>query len=218
MVCDDAHVNRAVRYFWRHIRPDSPRPYRGTAASQSADPTGRDFFSSRARVPHHRPPPSASAAQRLRMVQIAVADEAGFYCDDRELRRRPPSYMSETIHAFRQERPDDMPCLIVGLDAALTLERWHQWRQVNRAGAPAGDAAPALATAPIRCPTGGAAGRLSCRCGRTRRPAFCYWRFSPMPCPPPPSADALRRLKTPPMMCRRASGNTICASRLYQSG
>ena len=89
-----------------------------------------EIFFVPARVPHHRPPPSASAAQRLRMVQIAVADEAGFYCDDRELRRRPPSYMSETIHAFRQERPDDMPCLIVGLDAALTLERWHQWRQV----------------------------------------------------------------------------------------
>lgn len=56
--------------------------------------------------PPHRAPPGASAAQRARLLDLAVRDEAGLYVDRRELRRteRMPetrSYTIETLHELR---------------------------------------------------------------------------------------------------------------------
>ena len=83
-----------------------------------------------AAVPPHRPPTVATAQQRLRMVQIALADETGFLWDDRELRRDSPSYTIDTIHSFLEEYPDSRPCLILGLDAMLGFEKWHRWMEL----------------------------------------------------------------------------------------
>ena len=54
----------------------------------------------------------------------------GFVVDDREVRKAGPSYSVETLAELRHEYPDRSLCLIVGMDAFLSLPKWHQWREL----------------------------------------------------------------------------------------
>lgn len=79
--------------------------------------------------PPHRQAPHASAAQRLAMVQAAIADEPRFAADDREIRRGGPSYMVETLESLRNELGDQQSLgLIIGLDAFAALDSWRRWQ------------------------------------------------------------------------------------------
>jgi nicotinate-nucleotide adenylyltransferase len=80
--------------------------------------------------PPHRDQPMADAQLRLEMVKLAVADQPGFVVDDREVRKEGPSYSVETLGELRHEYPDRSLCLIVGMDAFLSLPKWHQWREL----------------------------------------------------------------------------------------
>jgi nicotinate-nucleotide adenylyltransferase len=80
--------------------------------------------------PPHRDQPYASPELRLRMVQAAVADEAAFAVDDREVRRSGLSYSVDTLTELRRELPDRSLCLILGMDAFLGLPNWHRWREL----------------------------------------------------------------------------------------
>jgi nicotinate-nucleotide adenylyltransferase len=44
--------------------------------------------------------------------------------------RRVPSYSVETLAELRHEYPDRSLCLIVGMDAFLSLPKWHQWQEL----------------------------------------------------------------------------------------
>lgn len=81
-------------------------------------------------TPPHRETPVADAQQRLAMVQMATAGQPGFIVDDRELHRQGPSYSVDSLVDLRAEYPDRSLCLIVGMDAFLSLPKWYQWRQV----------------------------------------------------------------------------------------
>ncbi|MCP5141390.1 MAG: nicotinate-nucleotide adenylyltransferase [Gammaproteobacteria bacterium] len=81
--------------------------------------------------PPHRDAPTASAEQRLAMVELAIADHPGFVSDDRELRRAGPSYMVDTLASLRAEIGPDTPlCLIVGADAYAGLAGWSRWQSL----------------------------------------------------------------------------------------
>lgn len=81
--------------------------------------------------PPHRGHPEVSAAFRLHMLHVAVAGQAGFVVDDRELRRDGPSYMVDTLASLRAETGDRTPLLLfIGADAFAGLERWHQWQRL----------------------------------------------------------------------------------------
>ncbi len=80
--------------------------------------------------PPHRDQPVADAQLRLKMVELATAGQAGFLVDDREVRKEGPSYSVETLGELRHEYPDRSLCLIVGMDAFLSLPKWHQWREL----------------------------------------------------------------------------------------
>jgi nicotinate-nucleotide adenylyltransferase len=79
-------------------------------------------------VPPHRQVPAASANDRLAMVELAVAGNAGLEADAREIRRRGPSYTVVTLEELRNEEPARPLALIVGVDAFLGLPAWHRWR------------------------------------------------------------------------------------------
>ncbi len=85
-------------------------------------------------IPAGSPPlrdsPLADARLRLAMVRAAIEDQPGFAVDDREVRREGPSYTVLTLSELRREHPDRSLCLIVGMDAFLSLPRWHQWREI----------------------------------------------------------------------------------------
>lgn len=81
--------------------------------------------------PPHRAPPGASAEQRARMIELAIADERGFVLDRREFRRPGPSYTADTLREFRRELGERAPIAwLVGADAFRGLASWHDWRHL----------------------------------------------------------------------------------------
>lgn len=69
----------------------------------------------------------ATAQQRLTMLQLALQPYSYFSTDQRELNRRTPSYMIETLVSLRLELGNMPLGLILGYDNLATLDRWHQW-------------------------------------------------------------------------------------------
>lgn len=82
-----------------------------------------------ARAPVHKNTPGRSAAQRLAMVEAAVADTPALAADSREVQSSQPSYTLLTLQALRQQLGPDMPiCMIMGMDSLLNLPGWHGWQ------------------------------------------------------------------------------------------
>jgi nicotinate-nucleotide adenylyltransferase len=80
--------------------------------------------------PPHRSAPVASAADRLAMVELAIAGDRGLEVDAREIRRSGPSYTVVTLEELRREDRARALVLIVGADAFLGLPAWHRWREL----------------------------------------------------------------------------------------
>lgn len=80
--------------------------------------------------PVHRNLPLASAPDRLAMVKLAVADQAGLIADDREIIRGGPSYMIDTLHSLRQDFPRTPLCLIMATDAFQYFDKWKNWQEI----------------------------------------------------------------------------------------
>ena len=76
--------------------------------------------------PPHRAAPLADAETRLAMLRAAVGDDDRFRVDDRELRRRGPSYTVLTLEELRTERGAQPIVLIMGMDAYAGNDRWHR--------------------------------------------------------------------------------------------
>lgn len=76
--------------------------------------------------PPHRAAPLADAQTRLAMLRAAIGDDARFRVDDRELRRRGPSYTILTLEELRVERGGQPIVLIMGMDAYAGIDSWHR--------------------------------------------------------------------------------------------
>ncbi len=70
------------------------------------------------------------ARHRLAMLRLALADHPRFSIDERELRRSGTSYTVDTLREIRAESPHAPMSLIIGSDAAGSLDRWHRWREI----------------------------------------------------------------------------------------
>ncbi|MFC7519192.1 nicotinate-nucleotide adenylyltransferase [Xanthomonas populi] len=82
--------------------------------------------------PPHRCAPGATAAQRARMLELALADMPGLGLDTRELRRAsrggPPSYTVDTLRELRHALGAATPIAwLLGADAFVGLSSWHRW-------------------------------------------------------------------------------------------
>jgi nicotinate-nucleotide adenylyltransferase len=80
-----------------------------------------------ASVPPHRPPPSASAAQRVAMLRAALQGQSRLTLDLRELERSGPSYTIDTLIELRAEQGNRPLVLLIGADAFAGLCSWHRW-------------------------------------------------------------------------------------------
>ena len=75
--------------------------------------------------PPHKPPGSlAPAADRHRMVELAVAGHPGFAVSDLELRRSGPSYTVDTLEALAAA--GDTLFLLLGSETFLDLLSWRE--------------------------------------------------------------------------------------------
>lgn len=82
--------------------------------------------------PPHREPSLATGQQRLDMLELALQRHSEFVVDDRELRRAGASYMVDTIKNLMGDFPQERFCLIVGMDAFVKFNTWHEWQEITR--------------------------------------------------------------------------------------
>ena len=82
-------------------------------------------------LPPHRAQPGVSAEMRLRMLELATAGCEGLVADDREIRRSGPSWMLDTLAELRADYGQEAAiCLVIGMDAFVTLESWWRWQEL----------------------------------------------------------------------------------------
>ncbi len=86
-------------------------------------------------IPAATPPlknqPIASANDRVAMLRLAIAGNAQFSLDERELGRSGTSYTIDTLLSLRAELGGDVSlCLLMGSDAFLSLPNWQRWQEL----------------------------------------------------------------------------------------
>jgi nicotinate-nucleotide adenylyltransferase len=85
--------------------------------------------------PPHKATPIVSAEHRTAMVKLAIADNALFKLDTRELERSGASYTIDTLISLSEELGREIDqniafCLIMGSDAFAKLNIWHRWQEL----------------------------------------------------------------------------------------
>jgi nicotinate-nucleotide adenylyltransferase len=76
--------------------------------------------------PPHKPGRSITpAADRLAMVEAAIAGNDRFAVSRMEIDRAGPSYTVDTVRTLREQAPDRDLALILSAEAFLELDTWH---------------------------------------------------------------------------------------------
>lgn len=107
-----------------------------------------------AATPPHKPlAGDLPFAERLAMVELAIADNPAFSASALENRRQGPSYSVDTLAELRREYPGNELFFIIGSDSFLEIGLWHRFAEifplchlvvVERPGAVIADLATAL--------------------------------------------------------------------------
>ena len=79
-----------------------------------------------AQPPHRSTPPLASPQDRLQMVRLATANVGGLSACTLEVERGGPSYTIDSLRQLRRLEPNRPLRLLVGSDAALQIQAWHE--------------------------------------------------------------------------------------------
>lgn len=74
--------------------------------------------------------PSAPYSDRLAMLQLAVAGQAGYVVSEIEGRRGGISYMVDTLREIRDTNHDAELYLIVGADTLTEFHRWREYEEI----------------------------------------------------------------------------------------
>ena len=98
-------------------------------AALEAVPLDRVLFVPARRSPLKERGPFASEADRLAMLETAIADEPRFSLSHAELEREGPSYTVETLERLAG---DDELFLILGSDALADFPRWKDPERIAR--------------------------------------------------------------------------------------
>lgn len=82
--------------------------------------------------PHKRTPSLAPAANRMAMVNAAIAGDVRFESSDLEIARGGPSYAIDTVRVLRREHPDCELCFVIGSDSLRELHLWKDIAELLR--------------------------------------------------------------------------------------
>lgn len=85
--------------------------------------------------PPHKAGPVVNAADRVKMLELAIADgkaaeNTGLVVDRREIERQKPSYTFDTLEELQNELPQAQLTLIIGTDQFSVFDTWHRWREL----------------------------------------------------------------------------------------
>ena len=84
------------------------------------------------RPPHKQLADEVSFADRLAMVEAAVAGNPCFIASDLEGQRGGTSYSVETLLQLRQQFPDHQFYFIMGLDSFQDIGSWKEYKRIFR--------------------------------------------------------------------------------------
>ena len=82
--------------------------------------------------PYHKNAPRTPAAQRLAMVEAAIADDSRFAASDVDMVREGATYSVDTVQIFRQHFANAELWWLMGMDSLLQLHTWKNWRTFAR--------------------------------------------------------------------------------------
>lgn len=80
--------------------------------------------------PVHKQPPAADASSRMRMVELAIADNSTFEASPIEIDSQRPSYTADTLATLAADNSAVELTLIVSSETASYLPTWHQPERV----------------------------------------------------------------------------------------
>ena len=89
-----------------------------------------DFRFLPAGVPVHRINFVTEVSHRLEMLKLVMADLPGFTIDEREILRSGASYMVDSLQGMRAQYGEVPLILVIGQDAANSLQSWHRWKEL----------------------------------------------------------------------------------------
>lgn len=100
--------------------------------------------------------PHASDAQRIEMLQLAIAEEGAWRVCTLEIDRGGRSYTVDTMRQLHEELPEAKLFFLIGSDALRDVARWKEPREIFRLATPlvvhrAGELAPILETLASLC-------------------------------------------------------------------
>ncbi len=82
-------------------------------------------------APRLRAEPMAARMARSEMVHLAIQGNDKFSVDEREINRPGTSTTIESLRELRAEwGPCVALCFIIGTDAFLKIDQWHEWREL----------------------------------------------------------------------------------------
>lgn len=77
------------------------------------------------RAPHKQEKKITDGIHRMRMVELAIADNPAFVADDRELRSNLLSYSQTTLKNMHDQAPEDELYFIMGGDSLRDFKTWY---------------------------------------------------------------------------------------------
>lgn len=80
--------------------------------------------------PPHRSRSRVSAAHRLNMLSIAIADTPGMVIDPREVHSAQTSYTIDTLESMAAQQADCRLTLVIGMDQFSVFDTWHRWQDL----------------------------------------------------------------------------------------
>lgn len=80
--------------------------------------------------PPHKERPRVSAADRIAMLEIAIADSPGLMVDKREIEQPSLSYTIDTLNSLHNDLADSELTLIIGTDQFNVFDTWHRWQEL----------------------------------------------------------------------------------------
>lgn len=86
----------------------------------------RVVFVPAAQPPHKGGKTGAPAADRMRMVELAISGNPHFIVSDIEMRREGPSYTIDTLEEIQRMYPGMGVYFVVGADSLAELHSWHR--------------------------------------------------------------------------------------------
>jgi nicotinate-nucleotide adenylyltransferase len=111
---------------------DPPHTGHVIVAGDACETLGLDvvFWVPVAQQPLKDAPPLAPAADRRRMVELAIRDDPRFSLDTVEMDRGGLSFTVDTLEALAERQPAAKLVLLVGADAWASFDRWRDPRRI----------------------------------------------------------------------------------------